>query len=143
MSPSRSTRDLSDRMSVTWVNVFGNMKVLTLDGETGVRPKEVDDSAMYNQDASKHEAFHKTAWLVERHNAPIVSALQRADSQVIGDLLWVSFVTVSGLVTSMHNAMFAINSHTFYQALLGRQPHLFPLIEGWYHGVLDTKGQNN
>lgn len=35
------------------------------------------------------------------------------------------------------------NSHTPYQDILGRQPHLLPSFEGGCHGDLDTKGQNN
>ena len=31
----------------------------------------------------------------------------------------------------------------FYQALLGRQPHLLPQLGGGYFGDLDVKGQNN
>ena len=48
-SQSKSTRDLLDGISLAWVNVFGGVHTLTLDGETGMRGKEVDDWAMYNQ----------------------------------------------------------------------------------------------
>ena len=43
----------------------------------------------------------------------------------------------------MHNALVCINQRTPYQALLGRQPHLSPLLEGGYHGDLDVEGQNH
>ena len=142
-SQSKTTKDLLDGISLAWVNVFGGMQTLTLDGETGMRGKDVDDWAMYNQITLKYKAPHQKAWLVERHNALIRAALQRAECQVIKESLCISFSTVLGLVTFMHNALVCINNHTPYQALLGRQPHLLPPLEGGYHGDLDVKGQNN
>ena len=106
------------------------MQTLTLDGETGMRGKDVDDWAMYNQITLKYKAPHQKAWLVERHNALIRAALQRAEAQVIKESLCISFTTVLGLVTFMHNALVCINNHTPYQGLLGRQPSLLPLLEG-------------
>ena len=84
---SRSTtiRDLSDSMSIAWINAFGNMTVLTLDGDSGMRGKEADAWAMCSQLALKYKAPHRKAWLVERHNAVIRSALQTAESQVINE----------------------------------------------------------
>ena len=43
----------------------------------------------------------------------------------------------------MNNALRFINAHTPYQASLGRQPHLLPLLEGGHHGDHDVTGQNN
>ena len=43
----------------------------------------------------------------------------------------------------MHNALVSSNNHTFDQALLGRQFHLLPPLEGGYNGDLDIKGQHN
>lgn len=80
---------------------------------------------------------------MERHNALIRSALQRFGSQVIKDSLVVSFVTAQGFVTFIHNALISINNDTPYQALLGRQSHFLPPVEGGYHGGLDQRGQNN
>ena len=60
--------------------MFGHMEVLTLDGETGMRPKEVDDWAMSNQVAFEYKAPHQKTWPVEGHNALIRSALQRAEA---------------------------------------------------------------
>ena len=119
------------------------MKTLTLDGETGVRAKEVDDLALFNQVPLEYKAPHQKTWLVERHNPLIRSALQRTESQVFKEILVASSVTVSGLVTFMHDALASINNHTPYQALLGRQPHLLPPLEGGYYGDLGVKGQNN
>ena len=104
MSPSRSIMDLPDCISVAWANVFGNLKVLILDGGTGMRSNEADDWAMYSQAALKHKAFHQKAWLVERHNAFIRSALQGAETHAIKESLRVSLVTVLGLVTFRRNA---------------------------------------
>ena len=42
-SQSRRTSDLLECMSSAWANVFGDVKTLTLDGEIGMRGKEVDD----------------------------------------------------------------------------------------------------
>ena len=74
---TKTTKDLLECMTLSWVNAFGAMKTLTLDGETGMRGKDVDDWAMYNQITLKYKAPHQKAWLVERHNALIRSALQR------------------------------------------------------------------
>ena len=41
MSPSRNTRDLLDCISITWINVFGDLKLFTLDEETGMMSKDV------------------------------------------------------------------------------------------------------
>ena len=126
MVRSKTTKDLLSAISSSWVSIFGNMQVLTLDGEIGMRGKDVDDWAMYNQVTLKYKAPHQKAWLVERHNALIRSALQRAETQVTKESLCVSFNVVLGLVTSMHNALVSINNYTPYQALLGRQPALLP-----------------
>ena len=78
--PFRGTQDLLDRISVAWVNVVGHMKGLALDGETGMRSKEADGWALYNQVALTYNEPHQKAWLVERQNAPIRSALERANT---------------------------------------------------------------
>ena len=44
---SKTILDLFDGISLAWVDVFGGMRVLTFDGETGIRGNEVDDRAMY------------------------------------------------------------------------------------------------
>lgn len=142
-SPSRSTRDLPDCIANALVNVFCNMKVRTFDGETGMRCKEVDDLAMCSQMVLKQKALHQTAWLVERHNAFVRSALQRAESHAIKESLRISANTVQGLVTFMHNDVASLNLRTPHRALLGRRAHLLPPLEGGYRGGLDTKGQNN
>ena len=140
---SKSVKDLLDGISLAWVNVFGGMQTLTLDGEIGMRGKDVDDWAMYNQVTLKYKAPHQKAWLVERHNALIRAALQRAEAQVIKESRCISFTTVLGLVTFMRNAFVCINNRTPCQALLGRQPSLLPPLEGGYYGDLDVKGQND
>lgn len=81
--------------------------------------------------------------MVERQNALIRSALQRAETQVIKKSLCVSFVTVLGLVAFMRHALTSINYFTSYQALPGRQPHLLPPLVCGYYGDLDQTGQNN
>lgn len=58
------------------------MNTFTIDAETGMRGKEVDDLAMYSQIAMKHRALHQKTWLVERHNASIKSTLHRAEAKV-------------------------------------------------------------
>lgn len=79
--------------------------------------------------------------MVERHNAFIRSALQRAGSRVIKELLCISSTAALGLAIYMHNAIICSNNNTSYQALVGRRPHLLPPLEGGYHGDLDAKGQ--
>ena len=90
ISPSKRTTDLLDCISGSWIDVFGNMKVLTLDGETGMKGKDVDDWAMYSQTTMRYKAPHQKAWLVERHNALIRNALQKAESQVIKESLCIT-----------------------------------------------------
>ena len=48
-SPSKTIWDLLNCISNGWVSVFGNMQTLTLDGESGMKGKEVDAWAMCNQ----------------------------------------------------------------------------------------------
>ena len=134
VSQSKTIWDLLNCISNGWVGVFGNMLTLTLDGESGMKGKEVDDWAMYNQITMTYKSPRQKAWLVERHNALIRSALHRAETQVIKESLCVSFGIVLGFVTFMHNALVCINNHTPYQALLGRQPNLLPPLEGGYYG---------
>lgn len=119
------------------------MKVFTLNGEIGVRSEEVDDCAVCSQVVVNHTAPHQKSWWVERRNAPIRSALRRAGSQVIKEALCISCATVLGLALLMRNVLVSINNHTPYQALLDRRPQLVPLLEGGYHGDLDTNGQND
>ena len=101
-TPTTTIRGLLGCMSVSWINVFGGMKTSNIDGETGMKGKEVDDWCMCGQVAIKHKAPHQKAWLVERHDAPIRSTFQRAGSQVARKLLCVSSTSVLGLVTFMH-----------------------------------------
>ena len=102
-----------------------------------------DGLAICSHVTLKHKAPHRKAWLVERHNAPIRLALQKAEWQVIKKSLCISLITVFGLVTFMHDALIYINNHAPYQALPGRQPALLPPLQGGYHGDLDAQGQNN
>ena len=93
-SPPRGTRDLFDCISITWANVCGRVEVLALDGETGMRSREAGVSAMCSPIAFKYKAPHQTTWFVERHNALIRSAPQRAESKVSKESLCVSSVTI-------------------------------------------------
>lgn len=70
-SSSKTIRDLLDCMNNVSVHVFGNMSTLTLDGERGVKGKEIDDLAMYNQMTMKCKSPKQTKWLAGRHNALI------------------------------------------------------------------------
>lgn len=67
------------------------MEVLTSDGGTGMRDMAVDDWAMYSQIGVKHKAPHQKARPVERHNAFIRSASQRAESQATKESSCISF----------------------------------------------------
>ena len=89
------------------------MKTLTLDGQSWMRAKEIDDGPMYTQVTLKLKAPHQKAWLVDRRDALIRFALQRAGSQVFKESLCISFVTVFGFVIFMHNALTCINNHIF------------------------------
>ena len=111
-SQSKTTRELLGGISLAWVNVSGGMTTLVLDGEIGMRGEHVDDVTMYNQIALKHKAPHQKAWLVERHDALIRSALQRAESQVIKERLCISPTIVVCLVAFMHNALGRFNNNT-------------------------------
>lgn len=113
-----------------------------MDGESCVRSKKVDHWATCNQVTFKYSAPHQKAWLVERHNALICSALQRAEVLVITESLCVSSITVLGLVEFMHKASVCISNHTFDLALLGRQPHFLPALGGGYYGDVDGTGHN-
>ena len=63
------------------MTIVGPPKTLTLDGESGMRGKDVDDWAIENQTTLKFKAPHQKAWLVERHDALIRTALQGAETQ--------------------------------------------------------------
>lgn len=120
--------------------IWGGMKALILDGEIGMRGKDVDNGAVCDQIAMKYKTPHQKAWLVEIHNALVRSALQRAEVQAINGSLCISFNAVLGLVMFMHDALICISSHTPHQALLGRQPHALPPFECGCHGGLGVKG---
>ena len=79
-----------------------------------MRGKEIDDYATYSRVTMRYKAPRQKSWLVERHNALIRSALQRAEAQVIKESLRISFATVLGLVAVMQNAFVSINNHTPY-----------------------------
>ena len=143
MSFSRSIRDLQDCISMVWVNVSGGLEVLTFDGETGMRSKDVNDWVKYSQLFFKYKAPHQKTFFVQRHSALIRSASQRAGSQVIKESLCVRFSTVFGLVTFMHFVSISISNRTPHQTFPGRRPILLPPFEGGYHGYLGAAGQNN
>ena len=134
-SQTKTTNDLLERIALAWLDVFGGMEALTLDGETRTRGKEVDDWAMYSQIALKYNVPHQTVWFVERHNAFVRSVLQRAGCQAMTASLCVGFVAVLGLVFVMHNVLVPVNNYTRHQALLGRQPHFSSPPEG---GIMAT-----
>lgn len=143
LSLSKSTNDLLDCISNAWVHVFGKMGTFTLHTERDRKGKDIDDWAMCNQMTMKYKSPRKNALLVERHDALIRGGLQRAEAQVIKESLCVSFNRAFGLVAFMHNARVSINNQTPYQALLGRQQHFLPPLEGGYYGDLGVKGQND
>lgn len=122
-----------------WVNVFGGMTTLILDGKISMRGNEVDGLAMCSQVSMNHKAPHQQAWQVERHNASIRSALQRAEGQVIKEALRISFTTVLGLCMCMHNALVLRNNHTPYRAIFGRQPRRLQPLEGGRYGGAGVK----
>lgn len=130
----RTTRHLLECISLAWVNVFGGMGTLTLDGEIGMGGEEVDDWAMYGQMAMKHKSRHQKAWLVERHDVSIRSASHRAGPQVIKESFWITCNVVLSLVAFMHNAFVSVDGHTPYQAIVGWQPNSLPPLQ-------NTKGE--
>ena len=83
LSHSCSTMGLFDCMPVAWVNVFGGMQVLSLDGETGVGSTQAGAWVTCSQATLKHKTPHQQAWLVERHDALMRSALRFAEAQVM------------------------------------------------------------
>ena len=56
MAQSKSTIDLLNCISTSWVTLFGDMKTLTMDGESGMRAKEIDDWAIHSQVTLKYKA---------------------------------------------------------------------------------------
>lgn len=48
------------------ISVFGGMRVLALDGENGVGGTGAQDLPMANRLPLRHQAFHQTAWWLER-----------------------------------------------------------------------------
>ena len=60
-SQSRISKDVLKCISLAWVNALGGMKALIIDGEIGIRGKEVD-WAMCSQLTMKHTAPHQQIW---------------------------------------------------------------------------------
>ena len=101
---------------------------------------------MYNQFTIEHKAPHQKAGLVERCDASIRSALERAEAKAIKESLCISSNTVSGLASFIHNAFIFLFNRIPHHALLGCQPHFLPLppaLEGGCHVDLDVNGQND
>ena len=94
---TKSTKDLLERITLAWVDVFGGVETRILDGEAGMMGKEVDDWAVYSQIAMMYNVPHQQAWLVERHDALIRAALQRVESQVIKQSVCAGFTPVLGV----------------------------------------------
>ncbi len=91
---AQNYQGLTHGIPLAWVNVFGGMWTLTLDGDTSMRGKEADDWVAYSQITLKHETPHQKAWLIDRHNAIIGAAVQRTESQIINKNLRINSQTV-------------------------------------------------
>ena len=96
MVKSNGTTDLLDCISNSWISIFGSMTILALDGENGMRAKEVDDWAMHNQVILRYKAPRQKVWFVERHNVLLRSIVQRVESQAFKQSLCVSFEFFQG-----------------------------------------------
>lgn len=139
-SGGKSDEVLPDGISTTWIAVYGPMSVLTLDQESSLRGKAADDWAIQNQATLYYNAPRLKAWLVERHNEILRQGLHRAEQQILKESLVTSFKIVLALAAFMHNALIVIHKHTPYNVLFGRQPTIFPPLEGGYHKGMDSNG---
>lgn len=70
-------------IATAWVDGSGDMTVFVLYCEIGMRAEEVEDRVMHSQVALAYQSPHQKAWPVQRHNASIISALQRVEAQEI------------------------------------------------------------
>ena len=117
------------------------MKVLTLDQESSMRGKGVDDWAIANGITLHYKAPRQKAWLVERHNEILRQSLHRVESQILKESLVCSFKCVLAIVTFMHNSLIVIHDSSPYNALYGRQPAMLPPLEGGYIREEDHDGR--
>ena len=123
-----------------WIATFGNMKVLVLDEETGMRGRCASDWAESNGIQLKYKAPRQKAWIVERHNELLRQALHLTETQLKRDGVQVPFEQVLTTVTFMKNALTVINTSTPYQGLFGFQPAILPPLEGGYQGQVSNEG---
>ena len=74
---------LLNGISAIWISIWGSMKVLTLDQESSMRGKGVDDRAIRNNTILHYKAPRQKAWLVERHNEILRQSLHRFETQML------------------------------------------------------------
>lgn len=90
----KTIKILLDRISAIWISIHGPMKVLTMDQESSMRGKCVDDLAIAKQITLHYKAPRQKAWLVERHNEILRQALHKVETQIQRESLVCSFTIV-------------------------------------------------
>ena len=123
---------LLEGISAIWISIHGPMKVLTLDQESSMRGKGVDDWAIANGITLHYKAPRQKAWLVERHNEILRQSLHRVETQMMKESLVCTFKTVLAIVTFMHNSLIGSQDSTPHNCVVWATARMLPPFEGGY-----------
>ena len=74
-------------------------------------------------------AKHSKAWVVERHNEILRTALHKCQTQLAAEGIEIKFSHILADAVFSKNALLSIGEGTPYIALLGRVPSLLPQLE--------------
>ena len=116
------------------------MRVLSSDGEKGMRSMEASEWAENNNIELKFKAPGQKCWVVERHHEILRRTLHTTETQLMQENVTVPFEQVLASCVATKNALTVVGTATPYQALYGRNPIMLPPMEGGSVGQLHGDG---
>ena len=138
---TKSTEDLLDTIDATWISIFGPMKTLIVDGETGL---DDEDSTWFFQVrgiTKQTAAVGQHTRIADRRVQILRSSLHKISAQLAADGVAMPFKRVLAEATFVINVISSIGGVSPYVAVFGRAPALLPEL-GPHGPVNDDRDTN-
>ena len=128
VSTSRSEDQLLENIAVAWTSIFGPMKTLVTDPESGLNTPSAIGRLKRTGTILKIKGKDQHARYVERRGAVLRHSLHVAQTQADREGLNITFKELLAHCTFAGNSLTHVGGVTPYQVVMGRQPSMLPPI---------------
>ena len=124
--PNRQTESLINALDTMWVAIFGPMKVLIFDGETGLNDESSTWYFQVRGIEKRTSAVHQHTRIADRRVQILRTSVHKILGQFAEEGIAMPFVRVLAEATFVINAISTASGASPYVAVMGRSPALMP-----------------